>query len=76
MEDLRSTKFKEYGNKEIYDNSIAEVAIDEFVILVNLLQSDNVAPKMIPIIEKEGIVEVIKHYIKSKYDVYHVDLFK
>ena len=75
MEDLRSQKFKELGIENTDDNLIANLANNEFLILGNLLMSDTVGPELIQIIEKEGIADVIQHYIKSKCDLKlsHVD---
>ena len=64
MEDLKTPKFN--GNEKSIDHMISFIADGEFIILGNLLMSDTVVPKLISIIEKEGIAEVIKHYIKSK----------
>ena len=73
MEDLKSQKFKELGIENPDDNMIANLADSEFNILGNLLISDTVGPELIPIIVKEGIADVIQHYIKSKCDISHVD---
>ena len=71
MEDLKSPKFQ--GSEYSIDHLISPVSNDEFLILGNLLISDFVGAKLIPIIEKEGIAEVIQHYIKSRCECNYID---
>lgn len=66
LEDLRSPTFKEHANEDPKDSIIAKITQSEFLILLNLLMSDTLIPQLIPLLEKGGIAELIKHYIKSK----------
>lgn len=69
MDDLNSKKYKDHANQDPDYDGISHVAQIEFLLLGNLLLSDIIVPQLIPILEKEGIAEVIKHYINSKYDL-------
>lgn len=67
MEDLKSKRYKEHLNKDPNNDIVAYAAQWQIVILLNMLYSETVAAQLLPRLEKEGIAEVIQHYIKSKY---------
>ena len=74
MEDLKSPKFRgDENNTDDLNLPIAHIVHLEFILLGNLLMSDTIVPKLISIIEKEGVAEVIQHYIKFKCAFDHVE---
>ena len=73
LEDLQSDQFKSLALENSGKNLTQIIARCEILVILNCLNSDNILPQLVPILESGGIVEVIQIYLKSKYALVWTD---
>ena len=69
LEDLQSDQIKSLALENIGENLTQMIAYYEILVILNCLNSDNILPQLVPMLESGGIVEVIQIYLKSKYAI-------
>ena len=75
LEDLQSDQFKLLALENIGKNLTQMIAYHEILVILNCLNSDNILPQLVPMLESGGIVEVIQIYLKSKYVCMYVCMY-